>query len=962
MGFLLREVLRTLCGANQWCYAVFWKIGYQNPKLLIWEECHFESKLSSLPPRTSGIENPELPFGECEGHQASDIHFSQPNVQTGEAVHLLINKMMMNNQVNVVGQGIVGRAAFTGNHEWILANNYNGDVHPPEVFTEIHQQFSAGMQTIAVIPVSPHGVVQLGSSLTMVENMGFVNNVKSSILQLGCVPGALLSDNIAAKECTERIGVPVTFKVPDSFSHLSGNKVPNSSLFSNSYNQQSISFRSSRIAQPSYSQIGQIQDNRQSTASKIHAPNLTDYSPNSCETKMKAIRQDDSFGGQQENGTVGVEVIRSNPDAWLNQHAASFDSRPAFGHQSVIGQFDANNSILTLLEQHVLSDVSPQNHLIDNRNGLDSFITPQMRTHGSLIVNSHGGALTYGRELHKGSSSQTRLTMPSPLVSPQKSIDVADASTQVAGVGLQSIDSSRSEDVPLSTLVHQLGNSVMLSEGFCHSYHSRDGKHAKSQSIAKEGKTDDDLIQALNIQPSQPDIHISLDGKIPGSIPDCLKRATGSQDLVIANVEFEDSCAQPPSADDLYDILGVDFKKQLLNSKWDSLLADVSSANSHMGKDASTFINVHEASSDVFSVFQCTSDSSIFSGVGTDHLLDAVVSRAHSASKQSPNDIVSCKTTLTKVSSSSVPGGSPSHSLVHLSDQVKKESFDLPKSLEKSGTVASGSIRSGCSKDEMGTCSQITSIYRSQLSSWIGHNMRRDSSVSTAYSKKNDEMNKPNRKRLKPGENPRPRPKDRQMIQDRVKELREIVPNGAKCSIDALLERTIKHMLFLQSVTKHADKLKQTGESKILNKEGGLLLKDNFEGGATWAFEVGSQSMVCPIIVEDLNPPRQMLVEMLCEERGFFLEIADLIRGLGLTILKGVMEARNDKIWALFAVEANRDVTRMEVFMSLVRLLEQTVKGGGATSAAALENNMIVHHSFPQATSIPATGRPNSLQ
>lgn len=43
--------------------------------------------------------------------------------------------------------------------------------------------------------------------------------------------------------------------------------------------------------------------------------------------------------------------------------------------------------------------------------------------------------------------------------------------------------------------------------------------------------------------------------------------------------------------------------------------------------------------------------------------------------------------------------------------------------------------------------------------------------------------------------------------------------------------------------------------------------------------------------------------QMLCEEQGFFLEIADLIRGMGLTILKGVMEARNDKIWACFAVE-----------------------------------------------------------
>lgn len=36
-----------------------------------------------------------------------------------------------------------------------------------------------------------------------------------------------------------------------------------------------------------------------------------------------------------------------------------------------------------------------------------------------------------------------------------------------------------------------------------------------------------------------------------------------------------------------------------------------------------------------------------------------------------------------------------------------------------------------------------------------------------------------------------------------------------QCSIDALLEKTIKHMLFLQSVTKHADKLKETGEPKV---------------------------------------------------------------------------------------------------------------------------------------------------
>ena len=36
-----------------------------------------------------------------------------------------------------------------------------------------------------------------------------------------------------------------------------------------------------------------------------------------------------------------------------------------------------------------------------------------------------------------------------------------------------------------------------------------------------------------------------------------------------------------------------------------------------------------------------------------------------------------------------------------------------------------------------------------------------------------------------------------------------------QCSIDSLLERTIKHMVFMQSVTKHADKLSNSVKSKV---------------------------------------------------------------------------------------------------------------------------------------------------
>lgn len=32
MGAMLRQVLKAFCAGNQWCYAVFWKIGCQNTK------------------------------------------------------------------------------------------------------------------------------------------------------------------------------------------------------------------------------------------------------------------------------------------------------------------------------------------------------------------------------------------------------------------------------------------------------------------------------------------------------------------------------------------------------------------------------------------------------------------------------------------------------------------------------------------------------------------------------------------------------------------------------------------------------------------------------------------------------------------------------------------------------------------------------------------------------------------
>ncbi|KAI3851800.1 hypothetical protein MKX03_034155 [Papaver bracteatum] len=159
------------------------------------------------------------------------------------------------------------------------------------------------------------------------------------------------------------------------------------------------------------------------------------------------------------------------------------------------------------------------------------------------------------------------------------------------------------------------------------------------------------------------------------------------------------------------------------------------------------------------------------------------------------------------------------------------------------------------------------------------------------------------------------RPRDRQMIQDRVRELRELVPNGAKCSIDSLLDRTAKHMLYLRNATSQAKKVKQHVNRKVIGRK-------DLRSSETPSHHNGRDWNVCPVIIEDLDHPRQMLIEVLCEDHKLFLEIAQVLRDLGLTILKGVTEARSNKILAHFVVEVSTGFNRMDIFWPLMNLLK----------------------------------------
>ncbi|KAK9156867.1 hypothetical protein Scep_003441 [Stephania cephalantha] len=901
MGHVLREALKCLCGKNRWSYAVFWKIGLRNPTLLVWEAFHYEG---------------------CHGS----------GFQAEDRVSILINKMMINNQVHVLGESLVGRAAFTGDHQWILQQNMR-DVYLPEVMREAHHQFLAGIQTIAVIPVMPHGVVQLGSTLPMVENVGFVHEVKSLFAQLGGIPGALLSDRYAEEGCNQKIGSFTSVRDP-----LPVCSVENSHCqvaMPNCNQEISASQLSGLGSRSSHSFLTQSQNFYQSNSALQRASiSATSVNPvsnhvqvNAQQVSMPSLHLD----GNLESAAVRAQVIHSRSDALLSKWTNPNNSSSSLSHHLI--QSASSGTSLTPIEQQNYTGAS---NLMPNGGAMPSL-------NDSVIV-----SLLSRSEPNKGGNG---LLMPTSV---SCSHNIADPYV-IPKKGLQN-NSSDMVSVPISYGNSANDNNVLSgipcqtrsSTGNIHAHHKPNGW----QSV-KNG-----LCQALNIPPDLPS-----SGRAPDSQRDC-NISSLKHDL--ENVGFRniihDDGIRHSSGDDLFDMLGLDSKSKQLHDTWNGVFIYGSEANAkNISVDSSACITQIDGGHDLSAANDGVSESGIFSE-STDHLLDAIVSKAHSRARQELEDNISCWTTLTKVSCSSVLTDAPTGGQPIAPDQKPGKSFGHPTALAKAQGMGSSSFMSGCSKDNIGESSQMNSTYTSQISllSEDFNNCKRDNSVSTAHSKRPDETGKSNRKRLRPGENPRPRPKDRQMIQDRLTELREIVPNGAKCSIDALLERTIKHMLFLQSVTKHADKLKHTGESKIISKDGGLLLKDSFEGGATWAFEVGPQSMVCPIIVEDLNPPRQMLVEMLCEDQGFFLEIADIIRGLGLTILKGVMEARQDKVWVRFTVEANRDVTRMEIFFSLVHMLEQVMKSNAAESKGTDGGTAIAETPYHQAF-VPATVPSNSL-
>ncbi|GER55871.1 basic helix-loop-helix (bHLH) DNA-bindingsuperfamily protein [Striga asiatica] len=161
-------------------------------------------------------------------------------------------------------------------------------------------------------------------------------------------------------------------------------------------------------------------------------------------------------------------------------------------------------------------------------------------------------------------------------------------------------------------------------------------------------------------------------------------------------------------------------------------------------------------------------------------------------------------------------------------------------------------------------------------------------------------------------------------IQERLKELRDLVPNSENCSIDGLLDKTVKHMLFLRNVTKgtHKSRHHKTEVDEMTKKP--AKFNRAREKGTSWAVELGSEPQSRPVFVKDLNHPRQMLIHMACADHDRFLEIADVLHHLQLTILECNMEESSESSsWARFVVETNGNFHRLDIFWALMKLVQE---------------------------------------
>lgn len=154
-------------------------------------------------------------------------------------------------------------------------------------------------------------------------------------------------------------------------------------------------------------------------------------------------------------------------------------------------------------------------------------------------------------------------------------------------------------------------------------------------------------------------------------------------------------------------------------------------------------------------------------GMDAEYLLGAVVASVCKGTDDTSDIFSSVRSSLTSLEKFVNLSTPQSHS---------KESI-----LGEDDTFPWSNVTSAPLTGEKNEFTPISASFKSKMGTFVDKEQL-EKGFNSVHPRKGMKLSNVSKRRTKPGDNQKPRPRDRQLIQDRIKELRELVPNGVKVS------------------------------------------------------------------------------------------------------------------------------------------------------------------------------------
>ncbi|GKV23132.1 hypothetical protein SLEP1_g32901 [Rubroshorea leprosula] len=189
----LKKHLAFAARSIQWSYAIFWSISARKPGVLEWREGYYNGDIKTrktiqaveLNADRLGLQRSEQLRELYESLSAGDSNpqarrpsaaLSPEDLTDTEWYYLVCMSFVFD-----IGQGLPGRTLANGQPLW-LCNAHNAD---SKVFSRSLLAKSASIQTVVSFPFLG-GVIELGVTELVLEDLGLIKHVKTSFLDIPC--------------------------------------------------------------------------------------------------------------------------------------------------------------------------------------------------------------------------------------------------------------------------------------------------------------------------------------------------------------------------------------------------------------------------------------------------------------------------------------------------------------------------------------------------------------------------------------------------------------------------------------------------------------------------------------------------------------------------------------------------------------------------------------------------------